>query len=398
MKKFYFLFILLFFSFYASADNYTVEVGSVENIYCTVNPPAGYITHAFFSLVDPSDAEYLQISYNSSDLFAQVLGIKAKSSIKIEVTYAYSYMGSYDGNIHVGHSSYYTYVTVKGGVNPTNIAIIEGDVSMRVGETIELNAKLTPSNASTTFTWGTVTGLGKPYAFDLTYIGPKATIKAKSAGDLYVVVQTENNLYAGCVVTAVKEDIPASDIELKDDSVRIGVGKKYALKYELTPISSTDEVKWSSSDDNIVSISSSGIITGVNPGKALIKASVSEQVEDQLYVEVLPVPESVFLEPQINMYLGYPMVLVPSFIPVESLTGCKWSSSNSDIASVDSSGKVTAKRNGNVIITVITDEGCSAECNITVNIPKPGMDYRNAKVRVNTIKEMVDRSLENNRK
>lgn len=59
----------------------------------------------------------------------------------------------------------------------------------------------------------------------------------------------------------------------------------------------------------------------------------------------------------------------PSNATNKSLT---WESDHSDIASVDQSGNVTAKTNGNAIITVTTVDGeKTAQCNVNVNIETP---------------------------
>lgn len=50
---------------------------------------------------------------------------------------------------------------------------------------------------------------------------------------------------------------------------------------------------------------------------------------------------------------------------------CTWSSSNTNVATVDSNGKVTAKASGTATITVKTSNGKTAICKVTVNLPAP---------------------------
>ena len=89
----------------ALAGQYSVKTGETTNIYCKADAPSGgWITHAFYELVDPNDAQYLALYSHSSDLYATVTGISPKSSVKIQVTYAYSYRGSYDQKVHVGNA------------------------------------------------------------------------------------------------------------------------------------------------------------------------------------------------------------------------------------------------------------------------------------------------------
>ncbi|MGL4259169.1 MAG: Ig-like domain-containing protein, partial [Ruminococcus sp.] len=50
---------------------------------------------------------------------------------------------------------------------------------------------------------------------------------------------------------------------------------------------------------------------------------------------------------------------------------CTWSSSNTRVATVDSNGKVTAKKAGTATIMVKTSNGKTATCKVTVNLPAP---------------------------
>lgn len=72
----------------------------------------------------------------------------------------------------------------------------------------------------------------------------------------------------------------------------------------------------------------------------------------------------------LTLGVGEKYGLVKTVSPSSANQACKWYSSNSSIASVDSSGKVTAKKSGWANITVKTSNGKTATCKVTVK-PAP---------------------------
>ena len=63
-------------------------------------------------------------------------------------------------------------------------------------------------------------------------------------------------------------------------------------------------------------------------------------------------------------------VLKATVSPANSTDKLSWKSSNTRIASVNKAGKVTAKAPGKAVITVITESGKKASCNVTVGLRK----------------------------
>ena len=72
----------------------------------------------------------------------------------------------------------------------------------------------------------------------------------------------------------------------------------------------------------------------------------------------------------LTLGVGEKYGLIKTVSPSSANQACTWSSSNSSVASVDSSGKVTAKKSGTANITVKTTNGKTATCKVTVK-PAP---------------------------
>ena len=72
----------------------------------------------------------------------------------------------------------------------------------------------------------------------------------------------------------------------------------------------------------------------------------------------------------LTLGVGEEYTLVKTVSPSGANQSCTWSSSNQGVASVDSNGKVTAKKTGMASITVKTYNGKTAQCKVTVK-PAP---------------------------
>lgn len=391
--------ILIVFSIFSTViplfANTTVNVGETATLNCTANAPAnGWITHAYFAVLDSSDSEYLGISYTSSDLKATIYGIKAKAGIKVEVTYAYSYRGTYDGNIHVGHGSYIETVTVKNGSGPapTSITITPSSVTMSVGETIRVEAVVTPSNAYTTYSWGSVMGLGKPYNFSVTQLGKIAEITASGTGTLYLAVQTSNGKTGTCIIEAIESDIQPLSIVIKEKDLHLMIGESARLHYILEPANANAKITYSSSDETIVSVNN-GRLKALKGGTVTITVSTDNGLHASVKVTVYPEPTSISLPSSVTMYLGYSVTLMPKFLPVGSKGTVTWESSDKTLATVSSKGVVKAVSCGTAEITAMSGEK-TAKCKVTVIEPAAGMDNRNVTSRIQRIKSMVNQEIE----
>ena len=83
-------------------------------------------------------------------------------------------------------------------------------------------------------------------------------------------------------------------------------------------------------------------------------------------------PTSVSLnKTSLTLDVGKSYTLTKTVSPSNAVTSYTWSSSNTSVATVDSNGKVTAKKSGTATITVKTSNGKTATCKVTVNLPTP---------------------------
>ncbi len=89
----------------------------------------------------------------------------------------------------------YTSGKIKGfGALPTKITLTQKSVAMRIGETLELGVKFTPSSATSAITWTSDDT-------DVATIDDEGNVKARSSGTAIITAKTSNNLKAKCTVS-----------------------------------------------------------------------------------------------------------------------------------------------------------------------------------------------------
>ena len=142
-----------------------------------------------------------------------------------------------------------------------------------------------------------------------------------------------------------------------------------------TPLSGRT-VTWASSNTSVASVTGSGLVTGAAAGSATITAT-SEGHNGTASITVANVPVgSVSVSPataSLQVNGAVQLVATPKDANGTPLSGraVSWSSSNTSVATVSSSGVVTGAAAGAATITA-TSEGQSGSATVTVQAPQPG--------------------------
>lgn len=223
---------------------------------------------------------------------------------------------------------------------------------------------------------------------DVVTVDKNGNVEAISSGRALITFDPVGGPLLFCNVTV--EYIEPTKISFKETNVSVVEGKTKTLSYTLEPKGASASVKWTSSNENIVKVSSKGQITGVSEGNATITVTTDKGLSATCNVNVVSSPKSVSLPNSKEVIQGYTIQLTPTLTPVGSETTYKWKSDDTSIATVSSKGMVTGKNIGTAIITVTTENGLTATCRITVSTAPQGADYRNAKIRIKAVKDLVE--------
>lgn len=143
--------------------------------------------------------------------------------------------------------------------------------------------------------------------------------------------------------------------------------KSYSLEtgktYKLVVTGSTNKVTWTSSDKSVATVSSYGTITAKAAGTTTIIAAVDGKTLSCALTVVDPAKLS---DSSFTMEAGTTQQITVT----GSFQNIIWSSGDTSVASVSSTGLITAIAAGNTLITADVD-GKKLTCAITVNAPNP---------------------------
>ena len=253
----------------------------------------------------------------------------------------------------------------SGNVKVSGISLDRSSISVSIGSSEQLNASVKPENAQNkTVRWES----SNPAVASVS----AGLVTAKSKGTAIITARTGDGGYtATCTVTVSQ---PVTGISLNQSSISIIKGKTYQLSASIQPSGASNRnVTWSSSNSNIATVSSSGKVSAKAAGTATITVTTkdgSKTAKCTVTVKNEPIKVTgVSLNrSQITLFAGKSENLTAAVKPSNAANkGITWQSSNTNVATVDSSGRITARTEGTATITVKTnDNGKTAKCTVTV--------------------------------
>ena len=167
---------------------------------------------------------------------------------------------------------------------------------------------------------------------------------------------------------------PAGDVTVVE-------GNTANLTADVTPIDAGNKnVTWSSSNPAIAAVNNDGTVVGVSAGSVSIRATATDGSKiyslKAVTVQAAPVlVNSITISPaSLTVAEGANANLAATVLPADADNRTvTWSSSNSAIATVNNSGRVSGVARGTATITAAANDGSgwSASCKVTVAGPAP---------------------------
>lgn len=167
-------------------------------------------------------------------------------------------------------------------------------------------------------------------------------VSANSVGTA-VITATNGDLSVNCKVTVLPT--PVESITLDRNTAILRATEKVQLTASVLPVSATDKtIIWTSSDENVATVDSNGLVVAHSVGNVVIKANCGG-VSAECSIEVRPtLPSYVQLnKTQVYLKIGQTYYLTAIvFPPTTTDKTVTWESTDANVASVDANGKVTA--------------------------------------------------------
>ena len=327
----------------------TVSKKDVSSVSLDTTTKSLYVGDWFTlsATVSPPDASVKSVSWTSSD--TSVATVTSNGTVEAVGNGSCDITATADGK----SASCTVTVTEK---PVSSVTLDTTSKSLYIGDWFTLSATVSPSDASDkSVTWNSSDT-------SVATVTTNGTVEAVGDGAC-TITATAGGKSASCSVSVGTKAV--TDISLDYSSQSLYAGGVFALTATVKPDDAADpSVSWSSSDTSVATVNSSGVVTAQGVGSCKITAQAGTKI-DSCSVTVKPDPEikvesvsfSVGMDTVMVMYVGDTSVLnanvSPSNADNKSVT---WQSSDSSVATVSATGKVTAVAAGEATITITASD------------------------------------------
>ncbi len=280
--------------------------------------------------------------------------------------------------VEVGDFNFATMTFTFAGtsVPPTGVTVSSTVLTLQIGESSDLIETVLPTNATNkSVTWTTSNSA-------VATVNSDGLVTAVGEGTATITVATVSGGYTDqCAVTVAA--VEATGVSLNANSIELDINETFALDATVTPGNASDpSIAWSSSNEGVATVSSSGVVTGVAEGQATITAQSSNPAVAATcavdVTKIVALPEytltvssstggSVGIVPVAGTYLqGTVVELVAN-----ADAGYRFAGWSGDLSGTDSIVNVTMDSDKQITATFVRISGCvqyaPAEFPITID-------------------------------
>lgn len=187
------------------------------------------------------------------------------------------------------------------------------------------------------------------------------------------VITNDQGKTASCVITVAQQ---VTSITLNKTSITLNVDEEQVLSPTVNPTTAADKsLKWTSSNKSVATVDPEGKVAAISKGTATIKAEAKDGSGKYATcsVTVNRLVTSITLnKTSLILHKGESDVtetLTATVTPLDANNrSITWTSDNTSVATVSSSGEVTGKSKGTATITVTAKDGNGAQATCEVEV------------------------------
>lgn len=265
-----------------------------------------------------------------------------------------------------------TYTKANGKKYACKVSVVQQVVSVsvkkvnyiNVGNTVEIKRTVTPNNATNTqLEWQSSNE-------DVAVVDENGVVTAKKAGSCKIVAEAVDNSGKRDSCTVVVKQ-PVGSVNMSTKSVTISKDNTKKINAQISPSNATSKcLLWKSTNTNVATVNASGVITAKGAGTCVITATATDGSGKTDYCSIMvtqPVEDFELTDTPAVIKVGekktVKAVVLPQYATSKIL---RWSSSNPDIASINTRGLITAKSAGVCTITATTTDGSNISKDFTL--------------------------------
>ena len=175
-----------------------------------------------------------------------------------------------DTNGYTMLENYLNSLTGYTPVSVLSVSINHTSVTIEKNKTIQLSSKIFPVNATNhSVTWSS----GNE---DIAIVSELGLVKGLDTGIVVITATTKDGGFiAECTVEVF--NIPVTGISINETEITLEINHIKGLVSTIEPTNATNKkVEWSSSNDSIVTVASTGYVTAISAGSAVITATTED--------------------------------------------------------------------------------------------------------------------------
>ena len=243
------------------------------------------------------------------------------------------------------------------------ITVSPASAVIEVGETVQFEATKKPSIGTTEgVTW-------RSENESVATVDKNGLVTGVGNGVVKITVKSSSGLIHQSVTVTVQTS--PKGISMKD-SLALDLSTKVSdtLQATITPSTANvnKEITWKSDNTGIATVDGNGKVTAVGNGTTRITATTANGKSASCTVVVITSITSLSVSPTSStLEIGQTVQLIKNVNPSTTTEEVQWISSNTSVATVSTTGLVTARNAGIATITLKNSSGTkSATCNMTI--------------------------------